>query len=127
MWCSVLPHCLSALCVCQHEPKLLFCGEESWKWGLKTQLCCEPGPGTTCWFALGHGKWEQALGCCPGMALQWHPATPGALCQSSSHGHCLAAKSSFPVGAGAVNISVLAPWPSFLTGNSPSAWQPLLC
>lgn len=61
-------------------------------------------------------------------------AAPGAelvcSCQSSRCSRYLAAKSSFPVGAAAMDISVLAPWPSLLGGpqtNSPSVWQPLLC
>lgn len=57
---SALP--FSSVCVCQHEPKLLFCGKQSWKWGSKTQLCSQPGPGATCWFApqaweVGAGPW----------------------------------------------------------------------
>ena len=58
---SALP--FSFLCVCQHEPKIPFSGsEESWKWGLKTQLCGQPSPGATCCFApehreMGAGSW----------------------------------------------------------------------
>lgn len=53
----------SFLCVCQHEPKILFSGsEESWKWGLKTRLCGPPSAGATCCFApecgeMGAGSW----------------------------------------------------------------------
>lgn len=58
---STLPFSSECVCVCQHEPKLLFYGKQRWKWGLKTQLCSQPGPGAPCWLAPGHGKWEQAL------------------------------------------------------------------
>lgn len=54
------------LCVCRYEPKILFSGsEESWKRGLKTQLCGWPSPGATCCFApeqgeTGAGPWPPA-------------------------------------------------------------------
>lgn len=56
----------SFLCVCQHEPEILFSGsEESWKWGLKTQLCGQPSTEATCCFApecgeMGAGSWPQS-------------------------------------------------------------------
>lgn len=58
---SALPFGL--LRVCQHEPKIPFSGsEESWKWGLKTQLRGQPSPGAICCFApehreMGAGSW----------------------------------------------------------------------
>lgn len=53
----------SFLSACQHQPKILFGGSEGrWKWGLKTQLCGQPSPGTTCCFVSerrekGAGSW----------------------------------------------------------------------
>lgn len=104
----------SFLCVCQHEPKKVFSGtEESWKWGSKDPTVWSAKPRSYLLFcprALGNGSRLLAAGqaqSCNSIHAALG-AEPVCSCQSSRCSRYLAAKSSFPAGAGAMDISV---WP----------------